>query len=86
MTTAIQEVRELLKQQDELEEKLRLAFQRAFPQGSIVSWRHGLHIQQGKVIEHSDYGATLFANNVKSGARHRLTASAALWYLDHPNG
>ncbi|SRR5258706_5512598 len=79
------EMRFLLKQREKLNKEIFEAMKREYPLGSIVGWRHGVHRQDGRVVDHwQGYDdAMVQVENVNSGKKHRLTATAIIWYEDH---
>lgn len=73
----------LLAEREKLDAAIGKALEREYPVGSIVIWRHGLHLQTGRVTEH--WGATLRARNTTTGKYKDLTAQAVQWYEEHPH-
>lgn len=73
-------LRDLLIEQNKVESRIYRALKREYPIGSYVYWKHGLHEQRGRVLQHSaDWcgsGGRLLAENTRTGNRKWLDASA----------
>lgn len=77
-------LRDLLKQRDALNKEIFEALKREYPIGAAAWWRHGVHEQQGRVIDHWEgyHDPMIQVENVKSGKKRHLTAAAVVYYED----
>ena len=69
-------LRDLLIEQNALEDRLIAALEREYPIGTEVCWAVGDHEQRGRVIDHTQIGARLLAENVRTGKQKWLSAAA----------
>lgn len=79
------EMRFLLKQRAKLNKEIFEALKREYPLGSVVHWKHGVHEQRGRVVDHWEgyEDPMVQVENVNTGNKRRLTATSIIWYEDH---
>lgn len=79
------EMRFLMKSRDKLNKEIFEALKREYPVGAAVYWKHGVHEQQGRVLEHWEgFGEPMvLARNVNTGKTRKLTVTTIVWYEDH---